>query len=76
MKEIFRKAASKANVFVRGNPLCIGLIAATATGAANAQTTIDVSSVTATVLLGVAAASLIGAAWVGLKYLKKVWGIV
>jgi hypothetical protein len=34
---------------------------------------LDTSSVTADISEGVAAVAVVGAAWVGFKYLKKVW---
>jgi len=44
-------------------------------GAAMAQDSsgIDTSSVVSTITEGLAAVAAIGAAWVGFKYLKKVW---
>lgn len=35
--------------------------------------TLDTSAVTADIAEGVAAIAVVGAAWVGFKYLKKVW---
>ena len=35
--------------------------------------TIDTSSITADIAAGVTAVAAVGAAWVGFKYLKKVW---
>lgn len=44
-------------------------------GSAMAQTTptIDVSGPTGQITAGLAAVATLGAAWVGFKYLKKVW---
>jgi hypothetical protein len=36
-------------------------------------TTLDTSQITADIAAGVAAVAVIGAAWVGFKYLKRVW---
>lgn len=50
----------------------LGAFALTA-GVASAQTTMDVSAVTDAIAAGVTAIGLIGVAFVGYRYLKKVW---
>lgn len=54
-------------------PLALSL--ALTAGAASAQTAaaIDTSSVVATIGTGLVAVAAIGAAWIGFRYLKKVW---
>ncbi|MFK2904958.1 hypothetical protein ISP17_13435 [Dyella ginsengisoli] len=53
-------------------PLALSL--ALMAGAASAQTSApDTSSVVSTITGALAAIAAIGAAWVGFKYLKKVW---
>lgn len=53
--------------------IAAGVALAAVSGAASAQATLDVSAVTAEITEGLAAMAIIGAAWVGFKYLKKVW---
>lgn len=69
-----------ARVAVKGKGVAGVVLASSSVlaGAAFAQTTptMDVSSVATTIGLGVAAAGVIGAAWVGFKYLQKVWNRV
>ena len=53
----------------------LGLVAAVVAVPAFAQSSgsMDVSSVTADISEGLVALATVGAAWVGFKYLKKVW---
>ena len=53
--------------------IAAGLALLAVSGAASAQATLDVTSVTAEIASGVVAMGIIGVAWVGFKYLKKVW---
>ncbi|MHA6203503.1 major capsid protein [Dyella soli] len=68
---------SKAQKFlmaVRNNRTVAALMVSAVAAPAFAQAgTIDTSSVVATITSGLAAIAAIGAAWVGFKYLKKVW---
>lgn len=65
---------SKASV-LRGAAV-VGSVIAVPAFAQTSGGSIDVSAVTAVITEGLAAVATIGAAWVGLKYLKKVWNKV
>lgn len=71
MKNLFSKAA----LAVRNNRVIAGALMLVAGAPAFAQTTnaIDVSGPVAQITAGLAAVATLGAAWVGFKYLKKVW---
>lgn len=58
--------------FVRSNPLALAAMAFAVTGSAMAEP-IDTTEVVATITGGLAAIAAIGAAFLGFKYLKKVW---
>ena len=52
--------------------IAVGVALVALSGAASAAT-MDVTAVTGEIADGVVAMGLIGVAWVGFKYLKKVW---
>lgn len=64
-----------ASLFVRSVRAPLALGALVVAGAASAQSSggMDVSGVTTTITGALAAIAAIGAAWVGFRYLKKVW---
>lgn len=70
--KLFNKAAE----VVRNNRVVSGLMLAFVGAPAFAQTggtAIDVSGPVGQITAGLAAVATLGAAWVGFKYLKKVW---
>ena len=73
MKKLFSKAAEA----VRNNRVFAALSLAMVGAPAFAQSdAIDVSGPVAQITAGLAAVATLGAAWVGFKYLKKVWNRV
>ncbi|MCX0025363.1 major capsid protein, partial [Salmonella enterica] len=74
-KTTMKNALNKACMAVRNNRVVAGLTLALVGAPAFAQTTsaIDVSGPVAQITAGLAAIATLGAAWVGFKYLKKVW---
>lgn len=71
MKNLFSKAANA----VRNNRVMTALMLAMTGAPAFAQTgtSIDVSGPVGQITAGLGAIATLGAAWVGFKYLKKVW---
>lgn len=68
------KLLSKAAGAVRNNRVVAALMLAFTAAPSFAQTSsIDVSGPTGQITAGLAAVAALGAAWVGFKYLKKVW---